>query len=200
MNALTVPVTIRKIELGSGEIDQRSFVTCPVEGGPVSLKRCQSCPRLSAHSLMLDDRVTLRCEVPNDSLDWTVADVMSTRVTCLHQELTLGEAVDALEKQGLGSAPLVDREGHWGGHIDLNRLIWDRSAKDPELESTRVDEFVVPGNRPLLAKMPLADAVAELARLDSRGTAVIDDCGRVVGVISTQEVMDWWAKAGLRLR
>jgi Mg/Co/Ni transporter MgtE len=177
----SVPVTVRRIELGSGEVEESCFVNCPMTSVPVSLARCHSCPRLVSGSLRQGSRISLHCVAPGAPNEWMVGDVMSTRVTCIDQDMEQSEVIESLKKNGLFKAPVVDSRGHLVSSVTL--------ADDMvEGESIRSREV------PFLASSSLDDAATWLERSGSSQVSVVNDRGQVIGTLSMEDVMKWIAE------
>jgi Zn-dependent protease/CBS domain-containing protein len=128
----------------------------------------------------------------------TVGQVMAAGPTVLDGNLTVADFVSRLAlTHPFSTYPLVDPEGRLTGLVTLNRV----RAVPPELRATtRLGEIAcapaeVPIARP---EDPLVELLDRMQGCADGRAVVVDDAGRVVGVVSSSDVARALEQADLR--
>jgi len=118
----------------------------------------------------------------------TVGQVMATRPTVLDGNLTVDDFVAqvALTHQ-FSTYPLIDADGRLTGLATLNRV----RAVPPNLRATtRLRDIACPPNEVPTARPdePLTDLLERMQGCADGRAVVVDDAGRVIGVLSASDV------------
>lgn len=119
-----------------------------------------------------------------------VRDVMTHRPACCHRDTTVQEAARAMLTHDCGSLPVIDRD-----HPDrVIGVITDRDitlravAAGRDTATMRVEEIM---SHPVIAVEELCsvdDCVKTLEKNQVRRLPVIDQTGRVIGVVSQADI------------
>lgn len=148
----------------------------------------------------------------------TVADVMSRDVAQVEPDTPVSEVVSLLIDRALRALPVVDAERHVVGiitdgdlltrdvtslSVDLQRAlpIVDRAAAVATLTDRpqRAADVLTPNPITLPATTPLAQAAAVMAERKLKRLPVVDEQGRLVGMVSRYDLLKTVAE-GLRQR
>ena len=128
-------------------------------------------------------------------LEWQVEDVMSEPV-CIAATATLAEAERMLEERGFNALPVVDADGRLQGlvtSLDLLRAFdFSEDTILPAYHRIMQREVASVMSRDALSVTPKAPLTRVLRRLvDTRNKSfpVVDDDGRVIGVVAREDVM-----------
>jgi CBS domain-containing protein len=120
----------------------------------------------------------------------TVADLMNRDIEFCIPDCSVQSVARTMAERNVGSIPVVDNTDHM---VPIG-IITDRDivtrviapALDPCL--VRVDQCMSLEVRTVLGNAPVPDAVSLMQRHDLRRLPVVDDTGRLVGIISLAEM------------
>ena len=163
---------------------QRTFFR---EGGPIegSLARAASDPGR--------DRVqTIADEVP-------VARIMSRAVTCARPDLEMSRLVELMVQSRIGCVPVIGDRGCPIGMVTKLDLVERLAAlQRDDATTTRpapgvASDVMMPFAITLAAHATVAHAAAIMAREDVHHVPIVDDDGRVVGIVSASDIVRWLA-------
>jgi Zn-dependent protease/CBS domain-containing protein len=127
-----------------------------------------------------------------------VAAVMSRNPITVPADVTLSGFISALAmRYPFSTYPIVDASGRLTGLVTLNRI---RAVPPPRRDTTRLGEVAcspeeVPTARP---DEPLADLLPRMAGCSDGRAVVVDNDGRVVGVLSASDIARAVALAEIR--
>jgi CBS domain-containing protein len=147
---------------------------------------------------------------------WTAAELMRAEVVAVRPETGLDEVADVLVRHGISAAPVVGDDGTVLGVISeadlLGRLEYaDRVPHHPlAVRRIRNRRSSPPGNTaadlmsaPAITVQPGA-GVARVARLMEAGRIkrlpVVDEVGRLVGIVSRRDVLRLYARPDPQVR
>lgn len=138
----------------------------------------------------------------------TLADVMSRNVVAVRPEDSLDAVTATFLQRGISGAPVVDDDGRPIGIVsktDLLRASYD-AADDDVVEDHcergfHVHDLATPCVRdvmtPVVFALPedahVSRAAALMAYENVHRVPVVDDGGRLVGIVSTTDVVRWMA-------
>lgn len=126
-----------------------------------------------------------------------VADVMTRRVYTLPPTATLGEAVLLQMRHAIRHVPIVEN-GRLVGMVtdrDIKRATPSvlsgatREDYDRVLRETSVTRVMTRDPKAVSPEAPLRDAVALFARFKYGALPVVDDAGRLVGILSQYDAI-----------
>ena len=121
-----------------------------------------------------------------------VTEAMSPPRLLLTADAPLGEAVERLRAAGLPGAPVVDAAGRWRGMVRtevLEKRLGDTEADEPVARSADTTAVTVPADATLDA------AITALATGTRSWVSVVDNDGRVVGIVGTTDVINGYRMA-----
>jgi predicted transcriptional regulator len=119
----------------------------------------------------------------------TAAELMSHTVIAISKDLHLREAAQLLVKEGIGGAPVVDREGRCVGMLTASDFLalWARD------DCTHADEAVSGRMTSDLVMAPASAPITELARkmidVHIHRIVVVDAERRPIGIVSSTDVL-----------
>jgi len=132
----------------------------------------------------------------------TAAEVMTRGVFTLPGSLSIREAAWALMHRGIGAAPVHDDDDRLVGvfsNIDLLEAELVRGLDDAELEARPVTEVMTPAVVAVGSDEPVDQIIELMAEHGYRRVFVVDDDGRMLGVVATMDIMRLIADGRLRL-
>jgi CBS domain-containing protein len=132
----------------------------------------------------------------------TAAEVMTRGVFTLPGSLSIREAAWALMHRGIGAAPVHDDDDRLVGvfsNIDLLEAELVRGLDDAELEARPVTEVMTPAVVAVGSNEPVDQIIELMAEHGYRRVFVVDDDGRMLGVVATMDIMRLIADGRLRL-
>jgi CBS domain-containing protein len=150
-----------------------------------------------------------------------VAQVMTRRVTTVRAEMTLNSAMGAMISNEIGHLPVVDREGTLVGILSKTDLVRDRQLEGdttetltmrvpakggvqyplgagfhPDSDGERtVGDVMTKRVKTVLDSALLVDAAALMSKNRIHGLPVVNEKNRLVGFLSTFDVVDWVASS-----
>lgn len=117
-----------------------------------------------------------------------VSRIMSLNVQCVTEDLTLRALASCLLDGGFSGAPVVDDEGVPVGFVSKTDLV--RHGVTPD---GRVRDIMTPMSFTLHEDQSVSKASALMAYEGIHRLPVIDGRGRVVGLLSSLDVLHWLA-------
>jgi len=127
---------------------------------------------------------------------------MTRGVFTLPGSLSIREAAWALMHRGIGAAPVHDDDDRLVGvfsTIDLLEAELVRGLDDAELEARPVTEVMTPAVVAVGSDEPVDQIIELMAEHGYRRVFVVDDDGRMLGVVATMDIMRLIADGRLRL-
>jgi len=131
-----------------------------------------------------------------------VTEIMSRETTCAHRDLEAATLVDLMVKSHVGCIPVVEDPGRPIGMVTkldlLERLIATESL-DPEhpaapgLPPETASDLMMPLAITLAEHATVAHVAALMARESIHHIPIVDGSGRLIGVVSTMDVVRWLA-------
>jgi CheY-like chemotaxis protein/predicted transcriptional regulator len=171
-----------------------------------------------------DDQLAMwasRSEVPGDNA-WgrtPIAEIMTRRVVCVRDTMTIADVADLFTTRRLGGAPVVDAGGDLIGVItrsdvlryssdgdddsalddDPGRAGWAVDDRLPQLPigargEARVAAIMTPFAFSLPGHAPIAQAAALMSYEGVSRVVVVSPDGVIVGLLASRDVMRWVAQ------
>ncbi len=125
-----------------------------------------------------------------------VADVMTKEVVTARTDATIRDVADLMSKHNVGTVVVTDRDGKLEGLVTDRKLVTDCIAKGRDPSSSHIDEIMtgkLPGRIGLVTASPemdILDAAKQFGQSHIRRMPVVEDGGRVVGVLSEADIAD----------
>jgi CBS domain-containing protein len=209
-----LPIRVRRVVSGTGELTSHNQVYCLPRGGTVDVADCEECaahagdaidfsrhrnyvlcrkvtPEL-ARGLERTRRTVLRgrsCTPPSPAERTAVSAIMSCDVFCAREDLELTALAQLLEERALGGLPVVDGHGRPIGVISRTDLV-------PLREGARVVGDVMSR---LVFSLPEQASIAEAAALMAlehvHRLPIVGADDVLVGLVSSHDVVAWLARA-----
>ncbi len=114
-------------------------------------------------------------------------------VSLLYEDMTIGQALNAMERFRYTSIPMVRRSGEYVGTITEGDLLWHiRKLKHGFADAMYAPLSEVPrcrDNTPLLASMDIEDLLE--TSLEQNFAPVVDDRGMFIGIITRKKVISY---------
>ncbi len=187
-------------------------VWCPERNQSLSLDVCTACKHLD--SFARSERgygTTVECsptprakphedahvDVQEAATRSRIADVMRRDIVCVRSDASLESVSSVLLTEGSQCMPVVDEDSRPIGVISKSDLLRERvdDRFDVDAEHGRcAADVMTPFVHALPENAPLAFAVALMASEGHLEVPVVDDEGKVVGMITALEAMQWLAK------
>jgi CBS domain-containing protein len=200
---------IRRVATGDGEVLTDLSVYCPRRRESVALAECERCEFCSGvHYDDSEHRTFVRCRPPRSELEpatvWTrrprkvlptaadltpISAVMTADVVCVTPDLTLDALLAILLERNFSGAPVVDGEGRPIGVVSKTDLL-----REGQLPQTTVGDAMMPLVFTLAETAPLSQAAALMVEEGVHRLPVVSAEGRVVGLLSSFDVMRWIAR------
>ena len=122
-----------------------------------------------------------------------VSQAMSRPVLTIDVAETLWDAWQLLSVSGLRHLAVVD-DGRCLGIISDRMILTDIPVSEDRMRNRGVGELLsrAPA-RSVLDTAPLADVARLMARYSAEAVPVIDDVGRLVGIVTGSDLVRWWA-------
>ena len=129
--------------------------------------------------------------VPSDAERTPLSAVMTANVTCVQPDLRVDSLLFLLIQQGIGGAPVVDRDGRPLGVVSRADLV--RLSLDPQEDAT-VADIMMPIAFTLAEGASVSQAAALMAYEDVHRVPVVSADGVVVGIVSSLDIVRWLAR------
>jgi CBS-domain-containing membrane protein len=205
-------IHVRRVVSGDGTLTSEPEVYCAPRDRSVSVSVCEACTDytgsgvdLEAHrNYVLCRRLTTesaralrtgkhtyvrrQCHVNPSAAERTpVATIMRGEVVCVREELPLHHLAALFKERRISGAPVVNDAGEAIAVVSQADLIGAAEGARVRDVMTRLT-FVVPDS----ASVAQAAALMALERIHR--LPVISEDGKVVGILSSIDVMDWMAR------
>ena len=187
--------------------EETPLVFCPGTGATRPLSECSDCARNVGVERDAAGHWFLTCRNPSPTANapagpadrsWEttrVCEVMTGSPVCVHQDVELAEVVALVVEQGISGAPVVDDEGRPVGLVSQSNLLMEEYESHEEHgpnaggRKTRVRDLMTSGCICVAETATLLEAVNLMAREGVHRLPVVSGSQRVVGVLSTLDVV-----------
>lgn len=143
-----------------------------------------------------------------DPAFFNVADVMTREVVSVRADNGVDTVAELLLDRGFSGVPVVDRDNRLLGMLsktDLVRESAEEYAREEEegsalphgvhlIKARTVREVMSPGAQTVKASARLAEAAAIMAAGHFHRLPVVDDNGKLVGLITSFDIVRWVAE------
>jgi CBS domain-containing protein len=206
------PVCTRLVVVGPYRVQPTSWVPCPRRGG-TELSSCLECPRYAGlEPTGRGADVTCHADIERPAADApaTVAHAMTRDVFCVAGDVEIGLVAALLVETGLHAVPVVDEAGCPVGMVSTADLI--RAAGRDDTQPSPASHRWLVADRPALTARDAMQRLAVGAHADDSPPAVgarmlaggvdhlpvVDDEGRLVGVVTAVDLARWSAAHAAR--
>ncbi len=114
-------------------------------------------------------------------------------VSLLYEDMTIGQALNAMERMGYNSIPVIRRTGEYVGTITEGDLLWHirklKNGFEDALYAPLTQVHRRRDNKPLLASMAIEDLME--TSLEQNFAPVVDDRGMFIGIITRKRVIGY---------
>jgi CBS domain-containing protein len=147
---------------------------------------------------------------PQIARETRVGDVMSPRVLCVRPDVSLEMVSDLLLAEGFSGAPVVDEHGFPIGVISKTDLVREHRTRgdthelesplepgfhEEKLATATVAEAMMPIAFTIEEQSSLADAASVMSTEGVHRVPVVAEDGRVVGLLSSLDIVRWLAES-----
>jgi CBS domain-containing protein len=121
---------------------------------------------------------------------------MTKDVVTASGNASVREVADLMAKHNVGTVIITDGDGKLEGLVTDRQLVTDCIAKGCNIDSSRVGEIMtgkLPGAMGLVTASPdmdILDAAKQFGQSHIRRMPVVEDGGRLVGVLSEADIAD----------
>lgn len=196
-DAVLLPVRTRRVVTPRGVRTSPPTVRCPRQAASVSADLCFACRRFTGVT-SAEGRAAVRCHagatterIEDDPLGTgaTPAEaIMARDVTCVSPDLPVGALAHLLEDTGFSGVPVVDDDDVLIGMVSQSDLL-DGSSR----AARTVRDLMMPIAFSMNEHAPVGAIAAMMAYEGVHRVPVVDDEGRVVGLVSALDVARWVA-------
>ena len=132
-----------------------------------------------------------------------VTQIMSRDMTCARRDLDVSQVVELMVRHRIGCVPVVEDPGRPIGMITKLDLVeqivsCDRGETDSpsgrNLVPLTANELMMPLAITLGERASVAHVSALMASEDVHHIPIVDDDGRLIGIVSTMDIVRWLAK------
>lgn len=123
----------------------------------------------------------------------TVSELMKTPAHVVHPRTPLVAARDDMQRAGIHHLPVVDGSGVLVGMVsdrDVDRAISLMAAAEGMRQSLTVGDIATGGALRVTPELPAHEAAAMLIESGGDGLPVVDPKGKVVGVLTSTDLME----------
>jgi CBS-domain-containing membrane protein len=116
-----------------------------------------------------------------------IRDIMTRKVFTLSEQASLDDAAWGLTANGVSGAPVRDRRGRLVGVLSKSDLV--DPDRGPDAEERTVADAMTPALLALHADEPAMDAVRLMVADGIHRVVVIDERGRLAGIVTPMDVL-----------
>jgi CBS-domain-containing membrane protein len=145
-----------------------------------------------------------RSDEVKDSLPLSAADLMARRVISVCEDVSLSGAVELMLENHVSGLPVVDRQGRLRGMISKTDVVRESTLGErapvkvhmlpsgvQEIRCTTVSDVMTRGAYTVRPDATIQEVALALVESGVHRVAVVDKATRVVGIISTSDVVRW---------
>jgi CBS domain-containing protein len=125
-----------------------------------------------------------------------VTEIMTRKVTCASRDLSVDAVIELMVREHIGSLPVVDEAGGPVGMLTKQDLVEQLLVGDTTVGDrafATANELMMPLALSLGEHATVAHAAALMAAEDVHHVPIVDANGRLIGIVSTMDVVRWLA-------
>ena len=119
---------------------------------------------------------------------YSVAEVMTKNPVTARVGETVMDAVIRMDRLGIGALPVVDEKGNLVGIFTERDLLRRVVAKGLDPSRVRIEEVMTPNPVTVRPEDSVEEARRLMARIKARHLPVVDERGRLVGIVSIKDI------------
>lgn len=127
-----------------------------------------------------------------------LTEIMSRDMTCVRRDVTADRVAELMVFNHIGCLPVVEEPGRPIGMITkldlVERLVTRDGARADGLAMQCAGTLMMPMSIALKEHATIAHAAALMASEDIHHLCVVDEEGRLIGVVSTMDIVRWLAR------
>lgn len=129
-----------------------------------------------------------------------ITSIMTRDVVCVRVDLSVEQVVDLLVDNYIGCLPVVDEDGCPVGMITKRDLVEPFASRPRPVRCTPLDEpataamIMLPIVLSIDEHATVLQAAAIMARQDMHHVPVVSPKGRLVGIVSSLDIVRWLAR------
>jgi CBS domain-containing protein len=120
----------------------------------------------------------------------SVTDIMTRNVTCAARDLRVEQLVKLMVHNHIGCLPVIDDLGRPIGMVTKLDLVEQLGVRDRETAT----EIMMPLAMTLGDHATVAHAARMMADEDVHHVPIVDNEGRLIGIVSSMDIVRWLAK------
>lgn len=138
------------------------------------------------------DREPVRVPTIADAVPLT--DIMSRDMICVRRDVEAERVAELMVLEHVGCLPVVDEPGRPIGMITKLDLVERVAARAEGIAMHTAGTLMMPMSIALKEQATIAHAAALMANEDIHHLCVVDVEGRLIGVVSTMDIVRWLAR------
>jgi CBS domain-containing protein len=123
-----------------------------------------------------------------------LTEIMSRDITCARRDLDADRVAELMVINHVGCVPVVEEPGRPIGMITKLDLVAHLVTNHGGLAMQTAGSLMMPMSIALKAEASIAHAAALMASEDIHHLCVVDGEGRLIGVVSTMDIVRWLAR------
>jgi CBS domain-containing protein len=127
-----------------------------------------------------------------------VVEIMTRDVTCARRDLGARFLVDLMTRHRIGCMPVVEEPGRPVGMVTkydvLERLQHDQEDETAGFATCTANDLMMPLAITLGSHATVAHAAALMAAEDVHHLPIVDEDGRLIGIVSSMDIVRWLAR------
>jgi CBS domain-containing protein len=123
-----------------------------------------------------------------------ITDIMKRDVTCATRDLHVPALVRLMVEHRIGCMPVVDEAGHPVGMVTKLDVVEQLLAMEPSADRGTAHELMMPIAITLGPRATVAHAATLMACEDIHHVPIVDDLGRLIGIVSSMDLVRWLAE------
>jgi CBS domain-containing protein len=202
-------VRCRRVVTGSGQVEESRSVFCESHAEAVPLAECEVCERCEGVALgERGDVVTLSCRpdpeatpcdnpqrplLPANAARTYLSEVMSPDIICVTDDVCAETLTALFLDNAISALPVVNERGWPIGLVTKTDLLRHRRAVESNAPAR---DLMVPYAFALREDERLSRAAELMATELLHHLPVVSADNRVVGILSSQDIVSWVAREG----
>lgn len=123
-----------------------------------------------------------------------VTQIMHRELICARRDLAAEQVVDLMIRHHIGCIPVVEDPGRPIGMVTKFDVVEQLFSAGPSATPRTASEMMMPLAITLGERATVAHAAALMASEDVHHVPIVDETGRMIGIVSSMDVVRWLAK------